>query len=99
MAKLNQNEVKNIQRKMIRMLKNKKKYGGTHTETINLRNCVPKHLRGERIVDEAISDLFKKEILINKKSTGESHYSLNSQKLREIESIEHSQKKNPYKNS
>ena len=60
MAKLNQNEVKNIQRKMIRMLKNKKKYGGTHTETINLRNCVPKHLRGERIVVEAISDLFKK---------------------------------------
>ena len=51
---------------MSRMLKNKKKYGGAHTETIHLRNCVPKHIRGQKVVDEAISELFTKGILITK---------------------------------
>ena len=78
----------NIQKKMIRMLKNKKKFGGAHTETIHWRNCVPKHLRGEKIIDLAIKYLFDKEILINKQSTGEKHCSLNSAKLKEIEEIE-----------
>ena len=44
---------------MIRMLKNKKKYGGAHTETVHLRNCVPRHVRGTKIIDEAIRDLFE----------------------------------------
>lgn len=81
-------EVKNIQRKMIRMLKNKGKYGGAHTEAIHLKNCVPKHLRGEKIVLFAIEDLFKKEIIFNKKSTGVDHCSLNPRKIKEIEEIE-----------
>jgi len=81
-------EIKAIQKKMIRMLKNKKKYGGAHTETIHLRNCVPKHLRGKKIVDVAIKDLFNTGILINKMSTGEGHCSLNNRKLKEIEEIE-----------
>ena len=81
-------EMRAIQKKMIRMLKNKKKYGGAHTETIHLKNCVPKHLRGQKIVGEAISDLFRKGILINKKSTGELHCSLDSSKLKEISEIE-----------
>lgn len=81
-------DIRTIQKKMIRMLKNKKKYGGAHTETIHLRNCVPKHLRGKKIVDIAIGDLFNKGILINKKSTGEEHCSLNNQKLKEMEEIE-----------
>ena len=90
MAKFDKREILNIQKKMIRMLKNKKKYGGAHTETIHLRNCVPKHLRGEKIVDAAIKDLFNKGILINKQSTGELHCSLNTAKLKEIEEIEES---------
>lgn len=81
-------EIDAIQKKMIRMLKNKRKYGGAHTETIHLRNCVPKHLRGEKIVDQAIKSLFAKRILINKKSTGEQHCSLNIEKLKEINEIE-----------
>ena len=81
-------EVKNIQRKMIRMLKNKGKYGGAHTETIHLKNCVPKHLRGEKITLFAIENLFDKEILINKKSTGADHCSLNPRKIKEMEEIE-----------
>ena len=88
MVKINPEEMKNVQRKMIRMLKNKRKYGGAHTETTHLRNYVPKHLRGEKVVDEAIKDLFKKEILINKKSTGEEHCSLNNRKLKEIREVE-----------
>ncbi|MEK6943455.1 MAG: hypothetical protein AABX00_05320 [Nanoarchaeota archaeon] len=88
MAKLDLAEITDIQKKMIRMLKNKRKFGGAHTETIHLRNCVPKHLRGEKIVDISINDLFQKQILINKQSTGEKHCSLNTAKLKEIEEIE-----------
>ena len=69
---------------------NKRKYGGAHTETIHLKNCVPKHLRGEKTVEEAISDLFKRGILMNKKSVGEEHCSLNNAKLKEINEIENS---------
>lgn len=90
MAKFSKEEIIIIQKKMIRMLKNKRKFGGAHTETIHLRNCVPKHLRGEKIMDTAIKDLFDKEILINKQSTGEKHCSLNNAKLKEIEEIEQS---------
>ena len=90
MVKIDIVEIRNIQKKMIRMLKNKKKYGGAHTETIHLKNCVPKHLRGEKIVDEAIKDLFRKGILYNKKSTGEMHCSLDTGKLNEINEIENS---------
>ncbi len=70
------------------MLKNKKKYKGAHTETIHLKNCVPRHLRGTKAVDEAISDLFRRGVIINKKSTGEKHCSLDSSKLEEIKEIE-----------
>ena len=88
MAKFDEKELLDIQKKMLRMLTNKKKFGGAHTETIHLRNCVPKHLRGEKIVDIAIKNLFEKGILINKQSTGEQHCSLNTAKLKEIEEIE-----------
>jgi len=90
MAKIDVIEMRDIQKKMIRMLKNKKKYGRAHTETIHLKNCIPKHLRGEKIVDEAIKDLFRRGILYNKKSTGEIHCSLNIEKLKEINEIENS---------
>ena len=63
MVKIDVIEMRNIQKKMIRMLKNKKKYGGGHNETMHLKNCVPKHLRGEKIVDEAIKDLFRRGVL------------------------------------
>ena len=90
MTKFSKEGVISIQKKRIRMLNNKKKFGGAHTETIHLRNCVPKHLRGEKIIDESIKHLFQKGILINKQSTGEKHCSLNIEKLKEIEEIEKS---------
>ena len=58
MSRIDFPEMRNIQKKMIRMLKNKRKYGGAHTETKHLRNCVPTHLRGTKLVGEAIADLF-----------------------------------------
>ena len=88
MVKIDIVEMQNIQKKIIRMLKNKRKYKGAHTETKHLRNCVPTHLRGSKIVDEAISDMFKRGILINKKSTGQDHCSIDSSKLKEISEIE-----------
>ena len=90
MVKIDETEMRDIQKKIIRMLKNKRKFGGAHTETIHLRNCVPTHLRGEKIMDIAIKDLFDNGILINKQSTGEKHCSLNNAKLKEIEEIENS---------
>ncbi|MBI2546363.1 hypothetical protein HYV81_04235 [Candidatus Woesearchaeota archaeon] len=88
MAQFDKEEHIAIQKKMIRMLKNKKKFGGAHTETIHLRNCVPKHLRGSKLVEAAIKDLFDRQILINKQSTGELHCSLNTAKLKDIGEIE-----------
>lgn len=41
-------------------------------------------------MDIAIKDLFDREILTNKQSTGEKHCSLNDAKLKEIEEIENS---------
>ena len=58
MTKVDLNEMHAIQRKMVRMLKNKRKFGGAHTQTLNLKNCVPKHIRGEKVVGEAIKDVF-----------------------------------------
>ena len=40
--------------------------------------------------DEAISELFKRGILMNKKSTGQNHCSLDTSKLKEINEIENS---------
>ncbi len=88
MAQFDKKELIAIQKKMIRMLKNKRKFGGAHTETIHLKNCVPKYMRGEKIVAAAIKDLFDRQIVINKQSTGEKHCSLNSAKLKEIDEIE-----------
>ena len=50
MAKFEEKEMIDIQKKMIRMLKNKRKFGGAHTETIHLKNCVPNHLRGKKLL-------------------------------------------------
>jgi len=59
-------------------------WGGRHTELINLKKSVPKHLRGEKIADEAFKELVKWGFITTKQSTGEIHVSLNSQKQQEI---------------
>ena len=63
----------------------KHKWGESHTEEIHLRNGLPGHLRGEKIVDEAIEELYRMEFLIKLKKTGEWHVSLNVTPFKKVE--------------
>ena len=73
-----------IQDKMLRKLIALQKWGGSHTEEINLVKGLPKHLRGEKVATDALEELYDLGFLLTKKSTGEVHVSLNPEKKREI---------------
>ncbi|MAE42525.1 hypothetical protein CMO93_02030 [Candidatus Woesearchaeota archaeon] len=75
---------KYIMVRFLRKLINLNIWGGRHTELTNLKKCIPKHLRGQKITEEAIKELIEMEFLNVKQSTGEMHVSLNSQKQHEI---------------
>ena len=34
-------------------------WGGKHTELLNLKKCIPKHLRGTKDTDKAIKELIQ----------------------------------------
>jgi len=71
-------------KRFLRKLVNLDIWGGRHTELTNLKKAIPKHLRGEKIVDESIKELVAMEFITTKQSTGEMHISLNSKKQQEI---------------
>ena len=73
---------KDIQEKILRKLMsmNPPKWGNSHTEEDNLVKGLPKHLRGTKIVQNAIDELYKMEFLTKLKKTGEWHVSLNPSK-------------------
>ena len=73
-----------IMKRFLRKLINLDIWGGRHTELTNLKKALPKHLRGEKITEDAIKDLIAKEFITTKQSTGEIHISLNSKKQQEI---------------
>ncbi len=73
-----------IMKKFLRKLINLDIWGGRHTELTNLKKCLPKHLRGEKVVGEAVKKLVAFGFLHIKQSTGEIHVSLNSEKQQEI---------------
>ena len=73
-----------VMKRFLRKLINLNLWGGRHTELINLKKCIPKHLRGEKITDESIKELINKGFLKTKQSTGEIHVSLNPEKQQEI---------------
>jgi len=73
-----------IMKRFLRKLINLNIWGGRHTELVNLKKCIPKHLRGDKITDEALKELVKKDLISIKQSTGEIHLSLNSKKQQEI---------------
>ena len=75
---------KEIQDKILRKLMALEKWGGAHTELINLFKGLPKHLRGEKITHESVEELYKMNFLLAKKSTGEIHVSLNTERKKEI---------------
>ena len=73
-----------IMKRFLRKLINLDIWGGRHTELTNLKKALPKHIRGEKIREEAIKELVSKEFITTKQSTGEIHISLNSKKQQEI---------------
>ena len=77
---------KSIQEKILRklMAMNPPKWGNSHTEEDNLLKGLPKHLRGTKVVQNAIDELYKMEFLTKLKKTGEWHISLNPRKKGDI---------------
>ena len=73
-----------IMKRFLRKLIKLDIWGGRHTELTNLKKALPKHIRGEKITEEAIKELVSKEFITTKQSTGEIHISLNSKKQQEI---------------
>jgi len=60
------------------------KWGKSHTEEKNLVKGLPSHLRGSKIVEKAIKELYQSEFLLKSKKTNEWHISLNPRKKEEI---------------
>lgn len=79
-------EKKAVQEKILRKLIAMKpvKWGNSHTEEKNLVKGLPSHLRGSKIVEKAVKELYNLEFLTRLKKTGEWHVSLNSRKKEEI---------------
>ena len=79
-------EKRAIQEKILRKLMSMKpaKWGNSHTEEDNLVKGLPSHLRGAKVVDKAIEELYRLEFLTKLKKTGEWHVSLNQRKKEEI---------------
>ena len=73
-----------IMKRFLIKLVNLNIWGGRHTELTNLKKALPKHLRGEKVTEEAIKNLVNMELITTKQSTGEAHISLNSKKQQEI---------------
>lgn len=75
-----------VQEKILRklMAMNPPKWGNSHTEEDNLLKGLPKHLRGTKVVQNAIDELYKMEFLTKLKKAGEWHVSLNPRKKEEI---------------
>ena len=71
-------------KRFLRKLVNLDIWGGRHTELTNLKKALPKHIRGKKVVEDAIKELAAMELLTTKQSTGEIHISLNSKKQQEI---------------
>ena len=73
-------EVKKV---LINRLVRQRHWGEAYTH--NVRRFLPKHLRGEKVTDEAIEEMLKEGWpIIPKHKGGEPRFSLNSKKVKEI---------------
>lgn len=79
-------EQRAIQEKILRKLMSMKpaKWGDSHTEEDNLVKGLPSHLRGAKVVEKAIKELYQLDFLTKAKKTGEWQVSLNPRKKEEI---------------
>ena len=71
-----------IKIRIIRKLVRWKKWGGAHTE--NILKGLPSHLIGAKITKETLKELVDDQWIIPIKKTGEIHYFLNQDKVKEI---------------
>lgn len=71
-----------IKARIIRKLVRWKRWGGAHTE--NILKGLPSHLRGEKVIKQALKELIQDQWLLPAMKTGETHYSLNPIKVKEI---------------
>ena len=56
-------EKEEIMRRFLIKLINLNIWGGRHTELTNLKKCIAKHMRGDKIVEKAIKDLVRLDFL------------------------------------
>lgn len=81
-------DIINIMWLMLSKLNRMNKIGSSHTEITNLYKGLPQHFKsnkqGKKKIDKAIKELFRKEFLLQKPSTGEIHVSINPRKIKEI---------------
>ena len=81
-------EVSQVMWHILSKLSRLEKIGGAHTEIANLHKGLPSHFRaskqGKKTIQKAIKEMFDKEYLLQKPSTGEIHVSLNPRKIKEI---------------
>ncbi|MFC1722646.1 hypothetical protein ACFL0V_00750 [Nanoarchaeota archaeon] len=71
-----------MKKRIILKLVRWRKWGASHTE--NVLKGLPSHLKGEKVVKQALKELLVDGWLIAAIKTGETHYSLNPQKTDEI---------------
>jgi len=71
-----------IKARIIRKLVRWNKWGGAHTE--NILKGLPSHLIGAKITKEVLKELINAQWIIPAKKTGEIHYFLNQNKVKEI---------------
>ncbi len=71
-----------IKKQIIKKLVLWRKWGASHTE--NILKGLPSHLRGGKETKKALKELIKSKWLLPAMKTGETHYSLNPEKTKEI---------------
>lgn len=71
-----------IKKRIVIKLVRWRKWGGSHTE--NIIGGLPSHLKGSKVIKQAIKELEKDRWIVPAKKTGEIHYSLNPRKADEI---------------
>ena len=71
-----------IKIRIIRKLVRWKNWGGAHNE--NILKGLPSHLIGAKITKEVLKELINDKWIIPVKKTGEIHYFLNQNKVKEI---------------
>jgi len=71
-------------KRLLRKLVNSETWGGKHTPLDRLVKVLPSHIRGSKAVRLALRELVQKDFVLMKKSTGETHVSLNPRSKQEI---------------